>query len=202
MSALTLQCLGWHDHPYWPVWHNLRRALASLRGGERAVLLLRSRLRRMYRHALLPTDFSPSSLDGLRRAIRALPPMRFTLLHTCRVAGEGSMRMAGVGDDVLDACRQRKERAARAAGHRYAAQLAPFDTSVSVLVLRQPWAAAVASHAALARPDLLVLIETSGGPCEAWRWRTNLRALLGRTDCDLLLLPRAKCAASGGRFVT
>lgn len=184
--------LQWEAHPCWPVRHNAARALAALRAGARAVLLARPGLQRPYRHeghALFPTDLSPASLDSLRLAMRTLPPMRFTLLHGCRVSGEGGMRTAGVGADTLDACRRRSESAARAAGWRFAAQLRPCEVRPVLALLRQPWHAAIAAHAAMVRPDVLVLAEAGGGPLAAWRWRTQLRALLARTGCDLLLLP-------------
>lgn len=185
--------LQWQAHPCWPVRHNAARALAALRAGARGVLLARAGRRRPHRHerhALFPSDLSPASLDSLRLAIRSLPPMRFTLLHGCRVSGEGSMRAADVGEDTLDACRRRSEGAARAAGWRFAAQLRPCEVRPVLALLRQPWHAAVAAHAAMARPDVLVLAEAGAGPFAAWRWRAQLRALLARTECDLLLLPR------------
>ena len=144
-----------------------------------------------YRHALYPTDFSAASLDSLRRVIGTLPRMRYTLLHACRVAGEGSMRMAGVSDAVREGCRRRAERTARAAGHRFMAQLPPCDVRL-VLVSGRPWTAAVAAHAALARPDLLVLDGIRGGILDRWRWSARLRALSRQTGCDLLLLPHAR----------
>ena len=158
------------------------------------MLLVRGARQRSYQHALLPTDLSPASLDDVRHAIRTLPPMRFTLLHGCRVSGEGGMRSAGVGDAVLDACRRSSEGAARAAAWRFAAQLAAGDArrlTVRVLVLRQPWTVAVAAHAAMARPDLLVLADRRRGLWRDWCWQADLRALLRRTSCDLLLLPSA-----------
>jgi hypothetical protein len=180
--------LHWSDHPCWPLRHNAGRALAQLRSGARAVLLVRDSRQRSYGHALFPTDLSPASLAGLRRAIRTLPCMRFTLLHGYRVSGEGSMRAAGVGDSALDACRRSSERAARAAAGRFAALVAPCETRVVVLPLRRPWVDAVAAHAAMARADLVVLLEQRGG------FRKDLRTLLRRTDCDLLLLPQAPAA--------
>ncbi|WP_027863582.1 hypothetical protein [Massilia alkalitolerans] len=191
-AAGEMQVLHWQAHPCWPVRHNARRALAALRAGAGAVLLVRAGrqpLERRDGQALFPTDLSPSSLDSLRLAMRTQPRMRFTLLHGCRVGGEGSMRTAGVGDAALDACRRRSEGAARAALWRFAAQLPPREVRPVLMVLRQPWHAAVAAHAAMARPDLLVLADGGGGPWAAWRWRASLRALLARTECDLLLLP-------------
>lgn len=191
-AAGEMLVLHWQAHPCWPVRHNAGRALAALRAGAPAVLLARAGRQRPWRregHALFPTDLSPSSLDSLRLAIRSLPSMRFTLLHGCRVSGEGSMRAAGVGEDTLDACRRRREAAARAAGFRFAAQLRPCEVRPVLALLRQPWHAAIAAHAAMARPDVLVLAEAEGGPFAPWRWRTHLRALLARTECDLLLLP-------------
>ncbi|MFN3792840.1 hypothetical protein [Massilia sp.] len=189
--------LHWQAHPCWPVRHNAGRALRALRGGARAVLLVRAGRERPYRrdgHALFPSDLSPASLDSLRRAIGTLPPMRFTLLHGCRVSGEGSMRAAGVGEAALDACRRRSEAAARAAGLRFAAQAEGCEVRPLLALQRQPWHAVVAEHAAMARPDVLVLSETASGPWAAWRWRARLRALLARTECDLLLLPCARTA--------
>ncbi|RZA34202.1 MAG: hypothetical protein EOP92_16890 [Lysobacteraceae bacterium] len=186
--------LEWQAHPIWPVRHNAARALAALHAGARAVLLARPGRQRPWAfdgHALFPSDLSPSSLASLRLAIRTLPPMRFTLLHGCRIRGEGSMRSAGIGDATLDACRRSTEAAARAAGLRFAAQLRSCDLRPALALLRQPWHAAVAAHAAMARPDVLVLADASGGPWARWRWRADLRALLARTECDLLLLPRA-----------
>lgn len=197
LLAGQMLVLHWQAHPCWPVRHNAGRALAALRSGARAVLLARAGRQRPYRqdgHALFPTDLSPSSLGSLRLAMRTLPPMRFTLLHGCRVSGEGSMRTAGVGDDTLDACRRRSEGAARAAGVRFAAQLQPYGVRPLLAVLRQPWYAAVAQHAAMARPDVLVLSAAGVSPWAAWRWRADLRSLLARTECDLLLLPCASAA--------
>jgi hypothetical protein len=198
--ARAMLVLHWQAHPFWPVRHNAGRALAALRTGARAVLLARAGRQRPYRehgHALFPTDLSPSSLDSLRLAIRTLPPMRFTLLHGCRVNGEGSMRTAGVGDDTLEACRRRSEEAARTAGWRFAAQLRPCEVRPVLAPLRQPWHAVVAAHAAMARPDVLVLADAGGGPWAAWRWRADLRALLARAECDLLLLPRPAFPVAG-----
>lgn len=197
LLAGQMLVLRWQAHPCWPVRHNAGRALAALRAGAHAVLLAREGRQRPYRrdgHALFPTDLSQASLDSLRLAIRTLPSMRFTLLHGCHVSGEGSMRSAGVGDETLDACRRRSEGAARAAAARFAAQLRLCDVRPALMVLRQPWYAAVAEHAAMTRPDVLVLSEAGSGPWQAWRWRADLHALLARTDCDLLLLPRAHAA--------
>lgn len=183
--------LRWHAHPCWPVRHNLRQALALLRGGASAVLLVRGEARRAYRHAVFPSDLSPASLAFLRRAMDMLPQAGFTLLHACRVGGEGMMRTAGVGDDTLEACRRRTERAARAACARFAAQAAPGDPRrllARVLLLRQPCSAAIAAHAAMMRADLLVLDDAGSGLHEGWRRQGAVRALLRRTDCDLLLL--------------
>lgn len=194
-AAGEMQVLHWQAHPCWPVRHNAGRALAALRAGAGAVLLVRAGRQSLERHdghALFPTDLAPSSLDSLRLAMRTLPRMRFTLLHGCRVGGAGSMRMAGVGDATLDACRRRSEGAARAALWRFAAQLPAREVRPVLMVLREPWHAAVAAHAAMARPDLLVLADGGGGPWAAWRWRARLRALLARTECDLLLLPPAR----------
>lgn len=199
--------LHWQAHPCWPVRHNAERALGALRvsdGGARPVLLVRSSLPRPYRggHALFPTDLSRSSLDNLRRAMGMLPPMRFTLLHGCRVSGEGSMRAAGVGDAALDACRRRSEAAARAAGQRFAAQLEEGEVRPMLALQRQPWHAVVAGHAAMARPDVLVLSQAASGPWAAWRWRAHVRALLARTGCDLLLLPCVRGPNPGLRPVS
>lgn len=122
--------------------------------------------------------------------------MRFTLLHTCRVSGEGSMRTAGVGDAVLDACRRRTEGAARAAGCRFAAQLpdAARRLALRVSLLREPWAVAVAAHAATIGAEVLVLADAGGGWWQDRRRRADLCVLLRRTDCDLLLLPHAYAA--------
>jgi len=183
--------LHWCPHPCWPVSHNLRCALALLRAGASAVLLARSGAGRSYRHVVFPSDLSASSLACLQRAVRMLPQARITLLHACRVSGEGSMRMAGVGDAALEDCRRRAERRARSACSGFAARAAPGDPrrlATRVLLLRQPWAAAVAAHAALARADLLVLGLAGGGPLASWRCKAAMRRLLRRTDCDLLLL--------------
>lgn len=193
-DAGEMRVLHWQAHPLWPVRHNAARALAALRAGAGAVLLVRAGRQYQSRqdgHALFPTDLSPSSLESARLAIRTLPRMRFTLLHGCRVRGEGGMRMAGVGAATLDACRRSSEGAARAALWRFAAQLRARQVRPVLMVLRQPWIAAVAAHAAMTRPDVLVLADGGGGPWAAWRRRAGLRALLARTECDLLLLPRA-----------
>ena len=165
-----------------------------LRGGAHAVLLVRGAHRQAYRHALYPTDYSAASLDCLRQALRVLPRMRLTLLHLCRVYGEGQLQAAGVSVDTLDACRRGAEGAARAAGYRFAARAA-CESRLAVLVLRQPWMLAVAGYANMVRPDVLVL---PGEPAGRWRgamWRAALRAVLARTDCDVLLLssPKAPC---------
>lgn len=196
MASAGTVVLDWHAHPYCPVSLNARRALRLLRSAGRAVWLAREGRQRGCRHALFPTDLSPSSLASLRQAVRMLPRMRFTVLHGCRVSGEGSMRAAGVGDAVLDACRRRTEGAARAAGYRFAAQLpgAARRLTVRVLLLREPWAVAVAAHAAMIHADLLVLADARGGWWEDRRRHADLCMLLRRTDCDLLLLPRADAA--------
>lgn len=188
--------LDWHAHPYWPVSLNARRALRLLRSAGRAVWLAREGRQHGCRHALFPTDLSPSSLAGLRQAVRMLPRMRFTLLHCCRVSGEGSMRSAGVADPVLDACRRRTEAAARAAGYRFAAQLpdAARQLTVRVLLLREPRAVAVAAHAAMIHADVLVLADARAGWWEERRRHAGLCALLRRMDCELLLLPHAHAA--------
>jgi hypothetical protein len=181
--------LHWSAHPCWPLRHNAGRALALLRAGGRAVLLVRGARQRSYGHALFPTDLSPASLAGLRRAVRTLPGMRFTLLHGYRVSGEGSMRAAGIGDSALDACRRSSERAARAAAGRFAVLASPCAAQVVVHAQRQPWAEALAAHALMARADVLVLPDRRGGVGAGWRRQADLRTLLRRTDCDLLLLP-------------
>ncbi len=186
--------LGWRKHPCWEAGHNARRALAALCEEDRAVLLVRARAPRPYGSALFPTDLSPASLESLRRAIGTLPRMRFTLLHSCRIAGEGSMRTAGIEDATLDDCRRRVERRARAAGQRFMAQLPPIDARLVVQVTRQPWPVAVSAHARAAPPDVLVLADVRGGCVERWRWRADLGMLLRRTACDILLLPHAHAA--------
>ncbi len=86
--------LGWQGRRWWPAAHNLGRALALLRGGAQAVLLVRGAPQQEYRRALYPTDFSRASLDRLRQAKRALPQMRLTLLHPCRICGDGQLQAA------------------------------------------------------------------------------------------------------------
>ncbi|MCC2973707.1 hypothetical protein [Massilia sp. IC2-476] len=193
-AAADILALGWRAHRCWPAWRNMRRALAALREGGRAVLLVRAAAARPYGNALFPTDLSPASLESLRCALATLPRMRFTLLHVCRIAGEGHMRAADVGDAALDECRRRVARRARAAGQRFVAQAPSCDARLVLRVARQPWAVTVAAHAAAAAPDVLVLAGVGGGLLEDWRRRADLCTLLRRTTCDLLLLPRAHAA--------
>lgn len=179
--------VGWQARRWRPAAFNLGRALAALRGGAQAVLLVRGTGQRAYRHALYPTDFSSASLDGLRQALRVLPRMRLTLLHLCRMCGERRLQAAGVSVDTLDACRRRAEGAARAAGVRFAARAA-CESRLALLMLRQPRTLALAGYANMVRPDVLVL---PAGPAGRWRgamWRAALRTVLARTDCDVLLL--------------
>lgn len=196
-----LQVLGWQDHRWWPVPHNLQRAHAARRAGAQAVLLARATPPRRYRHALFPTDLSSASLALLRLAIGMLPPMTFTLLHARRVGGDGYLQAAGVGLTAVDACLHRAERSARAAGLRFAQQVRPCDTRLSLLALRQPWACAVAD-CANAGADLLVLPDAAEGGWRRWQHRARLRALLSRTACDVLLLPAPGCRSAGGLYVS
>lgn len=190
--AVSTVVLGWQPHPWWPVLHNLRRAQAARLGGAHAVLLVRAAARRHYRHALFPTDFSGASLALLRLAIAALPPMTVTLLHAYRACGDGVLQAAGVGPRTVDACLRRAERSARAAGWRFARQVRSTDTRLSLLALRQPWAGAVADSASESGADLLVLADGGGTGWRQWPQRARLRALLARTDCDVLLLPGSR----------
>ncbi len=179
--------LGWQGRRWRPAAHNLGLALALLRGGAQAVLLVRGAPQQDYRHALYPTDFSRASLDRLRQATRALPHMRLTLLHLCRICGDGQLQAAGVSAATLEACRRRAERSARAAGYRFAAGAA-CESRLAVLLLRQPWALAVAGYANMVRPDVLVLAGEAAGRWRGAVRRAALRAVLARTDCDVLLL--------------
>lgn len=183
--------LGWEARRWWPAAYNLGRALAALRGGAHAVLLVRGTQQQAYRRALYPTDYSAASLDGLQQAMRALPRMRLTLLHLCRICGEGQLQAAGVSADTLDACRRRAEGAARADGYRFAARAA-CESRMAVLLLRQPWTHAVAGYANMARPDVLVLPGEAPGRWRGLMWRAALRTVLARTDCDVLLLSSRK----------
>ena len=118
----------------------------------------------LLRHALFPGDFSPASLALLRLAMRALPELRFTLLHLSRASGDGYLQAAGVGDDAVEVCRLGAERRARLAARHLAVQAVHPGILIEVQVLRQPWASAVA---AVARKRMADAADAPGAPARA-----------------------------------
>jgi nucleotide-binding universal stress UspA family protein len=56
------------------------------------VLVVKNRADRAYDHIVVASDFSPSSAQAFRQALRLFPDARMTLLHAYRVPFEGFMR--------------------------------------------------------------------------------------------------------------
>lgn len=188
----TPAVLDWECPASQPVLHNLLRAQALLRAGGRPVLLRRRPAQRQSHHALhalFPGDFSPASLARLRLAMRALPELRFTLLHLSRASGDGYLQAAGVAEDAVEACRLGAERRARLAARDLAVRAAHPGILIEVQALRQPWASAVAALAWERAADVLAVEGSSGGWLTRQMRQARLCALLSHTTCDVLLLP-------------
>ncbi|WP_170985301.1 universal stress protein [Roseomonas sp. AR75] len=71
------------------------------------VLVVKNRAERDYDRLVVATDFSPSSAQALRQALRLFPDARKTLLHAYRVPFEGFISKDANREEMLGNARQR-----------------------------------------------------------------------------------------------
>ena len=188
-TAPGLVVLGWHA----PSWlGRLRNAWAFgaiARRSRQPVLLVRNAVLRPYARVLVAADFSDAALEAVRAAARCAPGARFTLLHALDSGMEGYFRRAGVADRVIEQYRRKLRSAARTRFQRFLGRLHLPGADVKLVMSPHPERAALRVHAALARPDLIVVSARGCGILGGLLGTSAAHETLAATSCDLLVVP-------------
>jgi nucleotide-binding universal stress UspA family protein len=147
-----------------------------------------------YRRALVPIDFSASSLECIRAAQRHAPAAALTLLHATAVPFGIQMREAGISEDLIgtyevagrEQGRVRLREAARSAG------LEP-SSHAEVVVSGDP-SQAICTHAASGEFDLIVMGKHGLHISEHLLLGSVTKNVLAEADCDVLVVASREAA--------
>jgi nucleotide-binding universal stress UspA family protein len=155
---------------------------------SRPLLVVRNPVEHAYRRVLVATDFSDASVEALRHAIRLAPTAHIDVVHCFQMAYESRLRLAGAGDEQLQAYRDHARAVAERQAQGLPAQVGdPARVRVSI---RQGDARFELLAAAKQYGTDLIVVgkqgrsfvsETLLGSVTAW--------LLEEASCDVLVVP-------------
>ncbi|MBE0623033.1 MAG: universal stress protein [Burkholderiales bacterium] len=161
-----------------------------LRKSLRPILAVKQPPHEAYRSVLVPVDFSPWSQGAIRVARMVAPKAELILMHAFEVPFEGTLRLAGVEDEVVQRYRVTARREALARLHQ---------TAADGLIAAENWHAVVihgdAAHRILEQEeeqgaDLIVLGKHGPGMTEELLLGSVTKHVLAQARCDVLVAHR------------
>jgi nucleotide-binding universal stress UspA family protein len=140
-----------------------------------------------YRSALIPVDFSPSSLCAIRHAKAIAPDAHFTLLHVYEVPFEGHMRYASVDNDVIQHYRVRAKREATSKIHALAEEAKLLPGTSSVVIVHGDPTLRITMQEKVQKADLIVMGKHGEGMLEKLLLGSVTSYVLAESQCDVLI---------------
>ena len=157
-----------------------------LRYGDRPVLVVKSKPRRLYRNILVGTDLSDASRQALEFAIRLFPQAKFTLLHSYFKPVAKSLRQSREFEKILEKLRADLAQMAASVSEKMSKEIETGDISVSSVIEEDLALLAIARQVENNKHDLVV-VGTHGQS----GWKVALlgsvtQAVLAHAPCDVL----------------
>jgi nucleotide-binding universal stress UspA family protein len=160
-----------------------------LRTASRPLLVVRTAPVESYRRVLVLVDFSPASEAAVQAALRLAPRAAIRLLHAFDLPFEGKLRIAGVKEQEIEACRaQFKQRAMEqfrlllartGAGERATISIEEGDVRLQFLRVINEF-----------RPDLVAIGKQGQNFISDLLLGSVTRIVLAEAPCDVLVVPR------------
>lgn len=170
--------------------HRLTGSVADklVRTAIRPVLLVRAEPRQPYKRLLVPVDFSIWSEVSIHLARRVAPEAELVLIHAVDCHMINRRRLDGIGDAVLERCREHARAEALGKLQELAAQngLEPGSWTLSVSTAADPWTAIV--HEQQSRDcDLIVIGKQGRSAISEFLLGSVARLVIEESSCDVLI---------------
>jgi nucleotide-binding universal stress UspA family protein len=153
------------------------------------MLIAKRPAERAYEQVVVGLDFSPVSEGALRAALRLAPRAAVTAVHAYEVPFEGKLRLAGVGEDMIDAYRYRAAEKAIADIRDLAERTAGEAARIAHKVGPGYAAHLILENAQALRADLTVLGKQKRPPVQELLLGRVARHVLADSHSDVLVVP-------------
>lgn len=140
-----------------------------------------------YRSALIPVDFSPSSLQAIRHAKAFAPHASFTLLHVFELPFEGHMRYASVDPDIIQHYRHNAKQEASRKIRKLAEEAGLQPSAFSLVVLHGDPTLRITEQEKVQGADLIVMGKHGESRLEDVLLGSLTKYVLAESQCDILI---------------
>jgi nucleotide-binding universal stress UspA family protein len=159
-----------------------------LRKRRRSVLVTKRRPEGGYRRALVPIDFSSCSADALNMARKIAPNAGITLFHVFQVPFEGSMRLAGTTDEVINQYCDRERQQALNSLRRLIQEATDGSSRMTAAVERGDAARMILAEAETLSADVIVIGKHGLSMVEDFLLGSVTSHVLAGSTCDVLVV--------------
>lgn len=155
--------------------------------GRRPILIVKNPPEHVYRHVLVPIDFSENSKQAAKVALAIAPSAEVTLLHAFGVPQEGLMQYASVSTDFIQTYRVGAKRIAAEQMEHFAATLDAGDRAILHRHIFGYPPMAIQEFIEKTKPDLVVMGKHGQNRVEDFLLGSVTRSTLDYSDCDMLV---------------
>lgn len=159
-----------------------------LRMSKRPVLVTKRRPQAVYKHVLVPVDFSSYSAPALTMATQIAPNARITIIHAFRVPFEGRLWMAGAaGETIQEYCEEERQEAVR----KIRGLIHGFKDDayrISFAVERGGVSRVILAKEEELSADLIIIGKHGRSMVEEWLPGSVTRHVLAGSKCDVLVV--------------
>lgn len=167
-------------------------AVKVLRKISRPLLIVKREPQGAYRRALVPVDFSGSSLQAVTLALHIAPQAHITLLHAFEVPFEGNMHFAGVSEDVIHSYRARAREAANQEMRQLVSACGVDQARLSHMVEHGYPPTVILEKAEQTGPDLIVMGKHGQSGWEDALLGSVTKHVIHEAGCDVLVVNPGK----------
>lgn len=156
------------------------------RYGDRSVLAVKNKPRRLYRNILVGSDFSDPSCHALEFAIRLFPQAKFTVLHAHAKPVAKSLRQNREFVKLLDRRRATLAKMVASVTEKMREELGSTDAALSAALEEGMPLLAITRHVESDTHDLVVVGTHGRSGWKAAMLGSVTQAVLARAPCDVL----------------
>jgi nucleotide-binding universal stress UspA family protein len=155
----------------------------------RPLLIVKNEPKQLYRHVLVPVDFSEDSKRAAEFALEVAPKADVTFLHAFEVWFEGQMQYAGVSRELIDDYRLKAREEARLKLNQFVTGLNAEERYLNRVVTFGIPGPVVREYAKQMQPDLIVMGKHGRSRFAELIIGSVTRDTIDQTDADLLVVP-------------
>ncbi|HEX2531117.1 MAG TPA: universal stress protein, partial [Burkholderiaceae bacterium] len=153
------------------------------------LLIVKNEPKQLYRHILVPVDFSEDSKRAAEFALEVAPKADVTFLHAFEVWFEGQMQYAGVSRELIDDYRLKAREEARLKLNQFITGLNAEERYLNRVVTFGIPGPVVREYAKQMQPDLIVMGKHGRSRFAELIIGSVTRDTIDQTDADLLVVP-------------